>query len=455
RSEENIQLIETMYSVTTSFRDIQLRENFSRGELIKAELDGEEVDAGRPQEKGYLDLQEGYIEETEPDTLRISKDVEGQTETIYLRNMTSTNYQYDAYHFPGNEWFYRMQKELPFPVTTSIRMHYKDNDKTRSELGKAKMEFDDQKEQAAKADTKVDKRVSENEQSIEELDHYFDKTKYPSYATSYVFRIAAESKKQLDDRANTFEEKLKQLGIDVGAPFGLQPDLFMELLPGSKQFNRDYTEDVDPKMLAGMMYGASSSIGDKDGFYFAETNQGKSVFIYPELGSKAFGNRETAFQSIGCLVAGATGFGKSMMMNLFTYWAVMCGAYALIVDPKGDRQKWRNGLMHIPPENIAIWTVGESKDDAGAFDPFRTAETPEEGKENAVNIFSFLLNIKVQDIAYPFLNEAFKFASQQNDPCVGHGINYLQDVYDDPGNSMSRDRYEALDKLIASIRTFN
>src|SRR5699024_1838086 len=162
KAEENIQLIETMYSVTTSFRNIQLRENFSRGELIKAELDGEEVDAVRPQKKGYLDLQEGYIEETEPDTLRISKDVEGQTETIYLRNMTITNYQYDAYHFPGNEWFYRMQKELPFPVTTSIRMHYKDNDKTRSELGKAKMELDDQKQQEAKTDMDVTLLSSEN-----------------------------------------------------------------------------------------------------------------------------------------------------------------------------------------------------------------------------------------------------------------------------------------------------
>lgn len=133
-TEEVIQLIEIMYSATTSFRDVSLREQFTTGEIVKAHLDNEEIEVIRPNEKGFLDLQGSYIEEVDPDTLRISKEVEGRKSTIYSRNLVVTNFHQDAYSFPGWEWFHKLVKNLPFPVTTSMRMHYKDNERTIKEL---------------------------------------------------------------------------------------------------------------------------------------------------------------------------------------------------------------------------------------------------------------------------------------------------------------------------------
>ncbi|MFZ8004565.1 ATP-binding protein [Bacillus licheniformis] len=61
-------------------------------------------------------------------------------------------------------------------------------------------------------------------------------------------------------------------------------------------------------------------------------------------------------------------------MNLFAVLsALIVGSQVLIIDPKGDRKEWKNGLPFIPKQFISIWTLGESEADAGCLDPFRTS----------------------------------------------------------------------------------
>lgn len=454
RTEEVVRLMEMMYTTTTSFRDIPTRYEFATGEQIKAKLAENEIDAVRPNEKAYLDIQGTYIEEINPHTLRFSKEVEGKTETLYSRMFVLSRFMKDENHFPGYEWLHEMQKALSFPVMSSIRIHYKDNQKILKELGNVKLEFQDQKDQANEAGTQVDLAVVRNEKGVIQLEDYFQSTGYPSYVSSYVFRVNGESQKQLDDRCEIFKKLMQTFQIQVQSVFGEQPALFMEMLPGSKQINEDYKVETDPRMLAGMMFGATTSLGDNSGFYIGDTESGKPVFIYPELASKNFANVKTAFHSISMSVAGATGFGKSVLTNLIAYLSVLNGAYALVIDPKADRKKWKNGLPFIPKEKIGIWQLGKDKKDQGSLDPFRVSPDMETARSVATNIFSYLVNATIGSYQYSFLSEAFKYASKKSEPCVQHAISYLKELYTTQKGEMTNQRYEALDHLIAVLDTF-
>ena len=63
----------------------------------------------------------------------------------------------------------------------------------------------------------------------------------------------------------------------------------LEAIPGSKKYHDDYKMEVAPGVLAGMMFGATTNIGDNRGFYIGHTSQfSKPVFIQPDLAAKAF-----------------------------------------------------------------------------------------------------------------------------------------------------------------------
>ncbi|MED3955586.1 ATP-binding protein [Priestia aryabhattai] len=451
---EVVRIMEMMYSTTPSYRDISYRHDFISGEELKLQLDKEEIDVIRPSEKSYLDIQSTYIEELDPHTLRLSKQVEGKTETLYSRMFVLSKFLRDENDFPGYEWLYEMNKSLPFPIMTSIRIHYKDNQKILKELSNVKLEFQDQKNQAAQAGMQVDLSVTRNEKGVIRLEDYFQSTGYPSYVSSYVFRINGTSEKQLNDRCESFKKLMQTFHIQVQSVFGEQPSLFMEMIPGSKQINQDYKVETDPRMLSGMMFGGTSALGDNAGFYIGDTVSGKPVFIYPELSSKNFENVKTAFHSISMSIAGATGFGKSVLMNLITYLSVLNGGYAMVIDPKGDRRKWKNGLPFIPKEKIGIWELGKDEEDRGTLDPFRVSPDLATARSVSTNIFSYLVGCKIGDYQYSFLSQCFKHAAEQDEPCVQHGIDYLKDLYTNKKEEMTTERYQSLDHLIAVLETF-
>lgn len=453
KTHEIVKLIETLYSATASNREVLLRENWENGECVVAEVEDEKVNAIRPTPASFLELQETYIEEIKPDTLRLSKKVDGKHTSIYTRFYVITKFN-EVNYFPGYEWLYHIQKNLDFPVITSIRSHFKDNERILKELSNVKLEYDDQKQEAAKAGVQVDRTVLRNEDGVMQLEEYFTSTGYPSYVVSYVLRINAETEELLDTRSGDLVAELRKYGISVVAPYGEQPNLFMEVIPGSKQINTDYKVEIDPRMLAGMMFGATTAIGDNMGFPIGETEQKKDVLIYPELASKSLSGVQTAFNSISMLVAGATGFGKSVLMNFLTMMAVLSGAYALIIDPKGDRKNWKNGLPYIDKKYIRVWELGTDARDKGSLDPFRTAPTIEKGKTVAENIFAYLVGTNIGEIKYSFISEAMLHAASQPEPCVGTAIDYLRDLHNQGPESMTDARYAELDALIMVLETF-
>lgn len=453
-TEEAVYLAEKAFTVTNSTNDISTRAAFHPYSYVEGiDENGELHRAVRPNEKEYLDLQNASLEEIGPKTLLMKKVIENDVEEMYVQYLVCDAMDEVNQH-PGFEWLYNIQSKMSFPVAVSIRAHHQHNSQIRKKLSNARLEFEDQRQEAAKGGTGVDLSISTSEQGAIQMENYFKKSGQPAYSCSFVFRVNAKDQKTLKSRTDSLRNELSRYGVSVLAPYGEQISLAMETIPGSRQQNTDYRIEAAPGILAGAMFGATTNIGDNRGLFIGYTKQFKRpVFIKPDLAAKAFEGVHNTVDSISVLVAGMTGKGKSVFMNLFTYLSALSGSQALIIDPKGDRKGWEDGLPYIPKEHISLWTLGQSIEDAGCLDPFRTSTSLEEAKDVTMDILSYLAGISIQDDQYTVLSEAVEEAAQKADPCIGSIISYLQEIYDAPPENMSKNRHEAVERLKGTLET--
>lgn len=448
---ECIYLIEKETSVSPSNNDVRIRHNYTFGEkVLGLNKEGIEHEAIRPQEIDFIELQDANIDEISPTSLLISKIIDGEEKKLFTRYFVAKQFNTENY-FPGFEWLYHLQSKVPFPVSVSIRAYYQSNKLMLKKLSDKRLEYQDQREEAQKAGTTTDLSLDQSERGTIQAESLFSKTGIPAYSCSFVFKVTAENEKELEIRSRRLTDEVSTYGIKIVAPYGEQLNLMMEKLPGSRQINNDYKITVVSDVLSGMMFGATTNIGDNRGFFIGYTERlQRPVFIQPDLAAKSFEGLNNIEDSISALVAGATGKGKSFFMNLYTYLSVLTGSQALIIDPKGDRKDW-NSLPLIPPEYISKWTLGSDKRDAGCLDPFRTSVDVEEGKTHALDILTYLVSVDIQDIGYTILSDAVEHVKEMPDPCIGAVISYLEEQYENPDEKMSDKRFTALETIKNSL----
>lgn len=455
KSYELVYIIEKFFSTRNNNSDISIRHNFQFGTVVEGvDNQGKKYKAIRSNKKQFIDLQNASIEEISPKELMISRiNEKNEIEQLYVQNLVISDMG-DMHYHPGFEWLYHIKTQMPFPITISIRMDHEPNELVKKRLTNTKLEIQDQKNEAFKGGQAVDLNVALSEEGTIRMENYFTQTGYPGFACSFILRITGETKEQLKTRAELLINELAKFGIKLISPYGEQVHLFMEMVPGSYKIHDDYRIEVEPGILAAMMFGATTNIGDSRGFYIGNTSKlSKPVFIQPDLAAKAFDNLGNKVDSISALVAGMTGKGKSFFMNLFIYNSVLTGSKCLIIDPKGDRKGWANGLPLIPKEHISVWTLGADPDDAGSLDPFRTSTSIEEGKDITMDILSYLAQINIDDVAYSILSEAVEEAAKHDDPCIGLVIEILQHMYETQKTEMTEARYEALEGLLNTLIT--
>lgn len=450
-SEEMVFLIEQNFSVV--YNDTKLRRGFQTGYPVEGQDEAGQVHgAKRGQERAFYDLQNAEIEEHDPKTLKLYKLVDEDIEETYTQYVVAHHMNPRNYH-PGFEWMFHLQNRLPFPVSVSVRASYLSNEQILKKLSDVRLSYEDQKEEARKGGSIVDLSVSKSESGAIQMESRFKETGYPAYVSSFIFRVSAKDKHELKNRVDTLKRELNPFGIQLVTPYGEMMSFFMEFIPASKRYNQDYLQYVEPTILAGMMFGATTNIGDHRGFYIGQTRKlNRPVFIQPDLAAKAFDDVRNKFDSLSVMVAGMTGKGKSFFMNLFTFLSVLTGSHALIIDPKGDR-KWSEGLPFIPKEFISIWTLGLSEKDEGCLDPFRTSQDIHEAKDICVDILSFLCGIQLGDVEFTVLSEAVEYEAESDDPCIGGVLAYLQRRYQNRDEQMSNRRFEAIESLMTTLET--
>ncbi|KIL74705.1 ATP-binding protein [Bacillus badius] len=452
---EAIYIAEKMFSTRNNNSDISLRHDFVSGQAVEGvDKKGVKYKAIRTTKKDFIDLQGTNIEEVSPKELllsRITKD--NEMEELYAQYLVISDMG-DVHYHPGYEWLYYIKLRMPFPVTVSIRADHQPNDMVRKRLGNAKLEIQDQRKEAWKGGQGVDLSVDVSEKGTVQMENYFKQTGYPGYACSFVLKVTAEDQEQLKTRVDLLVNEMSKFGLKVISPYGHQLPLLLETIPGSKKLYEDYKIEVSPGILAGMMFGATTNIGDNRGFYIGHTSRlSKPVFVQPDLAAKAYEGLGNVVDSISVLVAGMTGKGKSFFMNLFTYLSALTGSKGLIIDPKGDRKDWDKGLPFIPPEYISVWTLGTDPRDAGSLDPFRTSTSIEEAKDITMDILSYLARINIEDDEYSILSEVVEKVTEHDDPCIGVALTHLEQLHKERPEEMSDKRYEALERLLNTLMT--
>lgn len=454
---ELLRIIELNFSTRTNNSDIKLREEFNVGISVEGTTeDGKKHKAIRKDTKHFVAIQDMNIDEINPSILEMSRiNEKNENERMFIQHLIVSEMP-DVSVFPNNEWLYHLKTYMPFPFTCSIRSNRVPNSQVLKRLGNQKLEIVDQREEAQKANVRVDLNVDVSEKGTFELENYFTRTGYPAFETSIIFRVTANTEEQLKSRSDVLRDHLTRFGIKTQIPYGEQLSLFTEMIAGGIKKLKEYQCLVAPPVLAGIMFGATTNIGDNRGFYIGDTkDSNKPVFIQPDLAAKSFDGLQTVVSSLAILVAGMTGRGKSFFMNLLTYLSVLTGAKALIIDPKGDRKDWSDGLPLIPKEFIRVWTLGSDSNDAGALDPFRTSINIEEGKAIAKDILAFLTRTSIQNYAYGELTNAVEYAAIHDDPCIEVVMNYLIERKETQRSNISEKAYEELENFVQTLESLS
>lgn len=455
QTHEIVYIIEKFFSTRNNNSDVVARNDFKTGRLVEGtDKDGKKYKAIRNHKKEFVDLQNASIEEINPRELVVSRiNDKNEIEELYVQHLVIADMG-DVHYHPGFEWLYHIKMQMPFPVTISVRADHEPNELVKKRLTNTKLEIQDQRNEAFKGGQNIDLSVAASEEGTIRMENYFTQTGFPGFACSFVMKVTGETEEQLRTRVELLRNELAKFGIKILSPYGEQVPLFLEMIPGSRKVHEDYRIEVSPEILAAMMFGATTNIGDNRGFYIGHTSKlSKPVFVQPDLAAKAFEGLGNKVDSISVLVAGMTGKGKSFFMNLYIYLSTLTGSKGLIIDPKGDRKGWAEGLPLIPKEYISVWTLGTDPNDAGSLDPFRTSTSIEEGKDIAMDILSYLAQISIDDVAYSILSEAVEEASTHDDPCIGVVIDILKRMYDNRDETMTQSRYEALEGLLNTLTT--
>ncbi|WP_193065429.1 ATP-binding protein [Oceanobacillus oncorhynchi] len=459
KTNELVYLIAKNFSVTTNYADIDstLTDNLKSGEDIigygNDGKGGKEYKAIRPKTKEFLSLQDTAIVEDGPKSLRLSKIIDNEETEIYTQHLICHDMDNERPH-PGSEWIHHLKSYLGFPVTISIRAYHQSNPFIKKKLSNKLLEFKDQRKEANKGGEDIDLDVKESQSGAIRMENYFKQTAQPAYACSFIIKVTGKTKEEIHSRVERLINEVNRFGLSITSPFGEQVPLMMETIPGSKSLNNDYEMLVAPGVVAGMMFGTTSFVGDNRGIFLGYTKYfNKPLFIKPDLAAKAV--EETEVDSLSILVAGMTGRGKSFAMNLFAYLSVLTGSQGLIIDPKGDRKGWDKGLPFIPSKHISVWTLGADRKDAGSLDPFRTSTTIEEGKDICMDTLSYLANIDIEDDRYSLLSEITEEIAETDDPCIGAIISTLQEMYNNEKHNLTEQRYNSVESLKSILETLN
>lgn len=374
-----------------------IRRNFYRG-IGLPPLIGDFKPAYERTKKGrkpmdILRLTEGIVDSvSEPRKILLSQVVDGATKIGHCAFLTVSYIPTDGLYNIDTEWIYGIQN-LDFPVELSIRATTLDHRKVMSMVRNKKKELRDQDEHAASTNNETSFQVVENVLLARELETFTNVTKMPQLYVSIVIGVSASSDEELRNRIRSIKDFYANFKFQLEQPISDQFKLFNEFIPGADRYVTSYIQMMEPAALASGMFGATIQIGDDDGFCIG-TSGDRAVYMNPRLYTQGtlLGSKS---RSLSAVFVGSKGSGKSYGGNLIAYLAVLSGAKALFIDPKGDRTYWKETLEEIGHE-VNVITLESNISNKGRLDPFAICRNIKEAENLALKICVYLSKINQQ-----------------------------------------------------------
>lgn len=370
------------------------------------------VKVRRPKYRDIFRLTEGKIDESPGRSLIVKQVIGGEEVEGHIAFLTVSNVPFEML-FPGDEYLYAIQG-LDFPVEVSVRTETLENRKALSAVRNKQKELKDQDRHAQETNNDTSLTVLEGRVESQELEAHLQKTRMPLLLTSIVLCVSASSEDELKRRTDILVDTFDDMGIRLEQPYGDQWLLFNEFLPGAKRYVTDYIHYMEPGTLAGGMFGATKQIGDGQGFYIGHTGiLNQPVYIAPNLAAQ--GLRGTKTNALSACFLGSLGGGKSYNANLITYNAVLSGAKALVIDPKGERGNWENDLKALQG-HMNIINLSSDTIHTGKLDPFSIfPNSPKDAQALALNILTYYTGVRMDDSErFPKLAKAVRETSEES-----------------------------------------
>ena len=300
--------------------------------------------------------------------------------------------------FPGSEYIFTTQ-EFNFPVETCI--HIKSLSKLESQKLvnriKKKVESEINNAREANLDASEDTYIALSE--VDDMEREVNSRGKLAKAT-ISFCISADNRETLESNVNKVMTLYNDFGFGIQRPIADQLKLYLEFIPGASRYTEDFTRLMSYRTIAGTGIGIRRAIGDDFGYYIAETGI-VSMKVFLNMARACLENKSASATFYGNL-----GTGKSFAANILVLVHVIFGGYALIFDPKGERNDW---VKYLPWLEGLITTVKLTGDEKyrGMLDPFNIyKDNIEDAIELAVNIVSELNRLTPKDDEFIVLKEA-------------------------------------------------
>jgi len=260
---------------------------------------------------------------------------------------------------PGTDWLYWLQ-DLEFPVEVSVRLVPIDSQKALRRVRNKKKELDDQEDHLEQHGSGSPRPLREALEKTDELEGELTEH-MPLVDTSVNICVFADSRNGMESRVGDVMSIYTGQVFNIDIAYGNQLELFCEFMPGSSLYLEDFQQTLDPTMVSGAFFGATRSLGDRDGI-FAGRSKHQDVLI-------DFTRGTDLSLPPACAFVGPTGKGKTMAADAFSLENVMLGAQLLAIDPKNDRGHW---VRFFPPEWRQLMNLVQLKAeeaDRGKLDP--------------------------------------------------------------------------------------
>jgi len=335
----------------------------------------------------------------------------------YMRIKSEDSESYVAYFtisdvvgeldFPSSEIFYFQEQQFDFPIDTSMNVEIVTNKAALSTVRNKKKELKDLENHAWEANSDTTNQVMDALESVDELETVLDQSKESMYKLSYVVRVTAPDTEELKRRCNQVRDFYDDASIKLVRPIGDMMGLHNEFIPSSKRYMNDYVQYVTSDFLAGLGFGATQMLGERDGIYLGyNVDTDQNVYVQPARAAQ--GVKGSVTNALSGAFLGSLGGGKSLSFNLLTYYAVLNGAQALILDPKSERGQWKEKLPEIADE-INIVNLTSDEENKGMLDPYIIMRKTKDAESLALDVLTFLTGISSRDgKLFPVLRRAVR-----------------------------------------------
>lgn len=309
--------------------------------------------------------------------------------------------------FPSSEIFYYQEQQFDFAIDTSMNVEIITNKAALHTVRNKKKELKDLDNHAWENNSETTNQVAEALDSVDELESVLDQSKESMYKLSYVVRVTAPDTEELKRRCNQVRDFYDDASIKLVRPIGDMMGLHNEFIPASKRYMNDYVQYVTSDFLAGLGFGATQMLGERDGIYLGyNVDTDQNVYVQPARAAQ--GVKGSVTNALSGAFLGSLGGGKSLSFNLLTYYAVLNGAQALILDPKSERGLWKEKLPEIADE-INIVNLTSDEENKGMLDPYIIMRKTKDAESLALDVLTFLTGISSRDgKLFPVLRRAVR-----------------------------------------------